>query len=72
LIFNQGHADVKMPDLRDRVNFALRGMDWGGWDYLPDLNLRKSATVHAAQGTKSTGQIGIGGYSGADGRGSLF
>jgi hypothetical protein len=49
LIFNQGHVDGKMPDSRDGVNFAVSGMDWGGTDYLPDLNLKK-ATTHPRSG----------------------
>ena len=28
LIFNQGHADSKMPDSGIGVNFAMSGMDW--------------------------------------------
>jgi len=40
-------------------NWIVSGMDWGGTDYLPDLNLKKSTTVHVTVGVRSTGQIDI-------------
>jgi hypothetical protein len=39
--------------------FIVSGMDWGGTDYLPDLNLKKSTTVHVIVGVKATGQLDI-------------
>ena len=40
-------------------NWIVSGMDWGGTDYLPELNLKKSTTVHCVVGVKSSGQIDI-------------
>jgi hypothetical protein len=45
--------------IKGGYNFIVSGMDWGGTDYLPDLNLKKSTTVHVIVGVKSTGQIDI-------------
>jgi hypothetical protein len=42
-ILNQGHAYGIISDSRDGVNFAVGGKDWGGADYLPDLNFTRPA-----------------------------
>ena len=34
-------------------NYIVSGMDWGGTDYLPDLSLKKSTTVHIVVGVRT-------------------
>src|ERR1017187_6705610 len=50
---------LEQKAMKKGYNWIVSGMDWGGTDYLPDLNLKKSTTVHTIVGVKNTGQIDI-------------
>jgi hypothetical protein len=55
------------PDLQNLLlkvkqntyRWVISGCDWGGSDYIPELRIKKSTTVHVIMGIKPQGQLDI-------------
>jgi hypothetical protein len=50
---------LRLGAIQGKYRWVVSGCDWGGSDYIPELRIKKSTTVHAVLGILPTGQFDV-------------
>ena len=50
---------LQLKAVRRAYRWVVSGCDWGGSDYIPELRIKKSTTVHVIMGVLPTGQFDV-------------
>lgn len=52
-------ARLRQSVKQGMYRWVVSGCDWGGSDYIPELHIKKSTTVHVIMGIRPTGQLDL-------------